>query len=328
VCKQRGSGSGGGTGVGDSVVNQLLAKLDGVDQLNNILLIGMTNRKDMIDDALLRPGRLEVHLEISLPDEAGRLDILKIHTAKMASNGLLDSSIDLEELAGLTKNFSGAEISGLVKAAASCAFSRHTEVGQLAAVKQDVASMNVNREDFMVALTEVRPAYGVSEAELMEALRLGIIPYAPHINTTIQQMSRVVGMVKEDPNKFSTSVLFHGPMGSGKTALAAHIALQSGFPFVKMVSPSDLVGYRDDFAKKDYIHKAFTDAYKSPASILILDDFERLIGWNPIGPRFSNTMLEALTTLIVSRPPKVSFRGRVFTNNANAIYRDIVCLFL
>jgi vesicle-fusing ATPase len=308
VCKQRGSGSGGGTGVGDSVVNQLLAKLDGVDQLNNILLIGMTNRKDMIDDALLRPGRLEVHLEISLPDEAGRLDILKIHTAKMASNGLLDSSVNLEELAGLTKNFSGAEISGLVKAAASCAFSRHTEVGQLAAVKQDVASMNVNREDFMVALTEVRPAYGVSEAELMEAIRLGIIPYAPHINTTIQQMSRVVGMVKEDPNKFSTSVLFHGPMGSGKTALAAHIALQSGFPFVKMVSPSDLVGYRDDFAKKDYIHKAFTDAYKSPASILILDDFERLIGWNPIGPRFSNTMLEALTTLIVSRPPKVSLR--------------------
>jgi vesicle-fusing ATPase len=317
VCKQRGSGSGGGTGVGDSVVNQLLAKLDGVDQLNNILLIGMTNRKDMIDDALLRPGRLEVHLEISLPDEAGRLDILKIHTAKMAANGLLDSSIDLDELAGLTKNFSGAEISGLVKAAASCAFSRHTEVGQLAAVKQDVASMNVKREDFMVALTEVRPAYGVSEAELMEAIRLGIYHYAPHIDMNIQQMMRVVGMVKEDPNKFSTSVLFHGPQGSGKTALAAHIAMQSGFPFVKMITPSDLVGYRDDFAKKDYIHKAFTDAYKSPASILILDDFERLIGWNPIGPRFSNTMLEALTTLIVSRPPK-DHRLLVFVTTSKA----------
>ncbi|KAI1820931.1 P-loop containing nucleoside triphosphate hydrolase protein [Xylaria intraflava] len=304
VCKQRGSGAGGGTGVGDSVVNQLLSKLDGVDQLNNILLIGMTNRKDMIDDALLRPGRLEVHLEISLPDEPGRLEIIKIHTSKMKTNGLLNSDVNLDELAALTKNFSGAELNGLVKAAASFAFSRHTEVGQLAAVKQDVANMKINRSDFMNALTEVRPAYGVSEAELEEAVRLGIIHYGPHIDNTIEEMMRVVGMIKDDPNKFSTSVLFSGPRSSGKTALAAHIAMQSGFPFVKMITPADLVGYRDDFAKKDYVHKAFADAYKSPASILILDDFERLIGWNPIGMRCSETMLQALTTLIVSKPPK------------------------
>ncbi|KAM3475232.1 hypothetical protein MY8738_007502 [Beauveria namnaoensis] len=317
VCKQRGSGAGGGTGVGDSVVNQLLSKLDGVDQLNNILLIGMTNRKDMIDDALLRPGRLEVHLEISLPDEEGRLEILKIHTSKMKTNGLLDPDVNLEELAGLTKNYSGAELNGLVKAAASFAFSRHTEVGQLAAVKQDVASMQVNRADFMNALTEVRPAYGVSEAELEEAVRLGILPYGGHINATIQEMMRVVGMIKQDPNKFNSSVLFHGPRGSGKTALAAHIATQSDFPFVKMVTPADLVGYRDDFAKKDYVHKAFADAYKSPASILILDDFERLIGWNPIGSRFSNVMLEALTTLIVSKPPR-GHRLLVFVTTSKA----------
>ncbi|GFP52123.1 vesicular-fusion protein sec18 [Trichoderma asperellum] len=317
VCKQRGSGAGGGTGVGDSVVNQLLSKLDGVDQLNNILLIGMTNRKDMIDDALLRPGRLEVHLEISLPDEEGRLEILKIHTSKMSTNGILDPNVNFEELAALTKNYSGAEINGLVKAAASFAFSRHTEVGQLAAVKNDVANMRVNRDDFMNALTEVRPAYGVSEAELEEAVRLGVIPYGPHIEPTIQEMMRVVGMIKEDPNKFSTSVLFHGPRSSGKTALAAHIAMQSGFPFVKLVTPADLVGYRDEFAKKDYVHKAFADAYKSPSSILILDDFERLIGWNPIGPRFSNVMLEALTTLIVSKPPK-GHRLLIFVTTSKA----------
>ncbi|KHO01824.1 vesicle fusion factor NSFI [Metarhizium album ARSEF 1941] len=301
VCKQRGSGAGGGTGVGDSVVNQLLSKLDGVDQLNNILLIGMTNRKDMIDDALMRPGRLEVHIEISLPDEAGRLDIFNIHTAKMRENKILDSDVDLKELANMTKNYSGAEINGVVKAAASFAFSRHTEVGQMAAVKQDVASMQVNRADFMLALTEVKPAYGVSEAELEDAIGLGIMRFSRYIGSTIDEMMRVVGMIKNDPNKFSTSVLFHGPKGAGKTALAAHIAMQSDFPFVKLVTPADLVGYRDDFAKKDYVHKAFADAYKSPASILILDDFERLIGWNPIGPRFSNVMLEALTTLINHR---------------------------
>ena len=72
ICKQRGTRQDG-TGVADTVVNQLLAK-DGVDALNNILVIGMTNRKDLIDEALLRPGRLEVHIEVSLPGICGRVD--------------------------------------------------------------------------------------------------------------------------------------------------------------------------------------------------------------------------------------------------------------
>ena len=60
ICRQRGT-SNGDSGVRDNVINQLLAKIDGVDQLNNILIIGMTNRIDLIDDAILRPGRLEIH---------------------------------------------------------------------------------------------------------------------------------------------------------------------------------------------------------------------------------------------------------------------------
>lgn len=103
-------------------------KMDGVDQLNNILIIGMTNRLDMIDEALLRPGRLEVHMEVSLPDEHGRLQILTIHTAKMRTNGIMAPDVSLAELAALTKNFSGAEINGLVKSATSFAFARHVKV--------------------------------------------------------------------------------------------------------------------------------------------------------------------------------------------------------
>ena len=83
--------------------------------INNVLIIGMTNRKDMIDDAILRPGRLEVHVEISLPDEAGRTQILGIHTAPMREctpRRISDGAEQrLGELAARTKNFSGAELS-------------------------------------------------------------------------------------------------------------------------------------------------------------------------------------------------------------------------
>ena len=109
-CRQARGSSPNGTGVNDTVVNQLLSKIDGVDSLNNILVIGMTNRKDMMDEALLRPGRLEVQVQISLPDEAGRLQILAIHTSKMVEAGYLDAGVDLPELAASTKNFSGAEL--------------------------------------------------------------------------------------------------------------------------------------------------------------------------------------------------------------------------
>jgi vesicle-fusing ATPase len=94
ICKSRGS-SRDGTGVHDSVVNQLLSKIEGVKPLNNILLIGMTNRRYMLEDALLRPGRLEVHVEIGLPDEAGRVQILNIHTNKMRKHGFLGEDVDV-----------------------------------------------------------------------------------------------------------------------------------------------------------------------------------------------------------------------------------------
>ena len=205
VCKQRGSGAGGGTGVGDSVVNQLLAKLDGVDQLNNILLIGMTNRKDMIDDALLRPGRLEVHMEISLPDETGRQQILKIHTAKMRDNNVMERDVDLNELASATKNFSGAEIGGLVKSATSFAFNRHVKVGTMAGVSDDVANMKVNRGDFQHALEEVKPAFGVSEEELSNCLHGGIIHYSTYIRDVLQEGKLFVEQVRK--TKQHTAIL-------------------------------------------------------------------------------------------------------------------------
>ena len=81
-----------------------------MESLNNILVIGITNRKDLIDQAILRPGRLEVQIEINLPDEEGREEILRLHTELMRNNGFLDDTVNIKELASLTKNFTGAEL--------------------------------------------------------------------------------------------------------------------------------------------------------------------------------------------------------------------------
>ena len=88
-------------------MNQLLTKIDGVNTLNNILLIGMTNRIDLLDEALLRSGRMDVHIRIGLPDVEGRLTILKIHTKKLRKHKKLDEDVNLRAWAEATVNFSG-----------------------------------------------------------------------------------------------------------------------------------------------------------------------------------------------------------------------------
>lgn len=303
VCKQRGSGAGGGTGVGDSVVNQLLSKLDGVDQLNNILLIGMTNRKDMIDEALLRSGRLEVHMEISLPDEDGRVQILKIHTAQMRKHGNLDSDVNVAEIAHLTKNFSGAEIAGLVRSATSFALNRHVKVGTMAGVADDIDKITVNRHDFDRAFDEVKPAFGVSEEELQTCLTGGIIHFSPFIDNILDEGRLIVQQVQQPDSTPLFSAILHGPPGSGKTALAAKMALESEYPFIKMCSPNNMVGFSEPM-KIEYLRKTFDDAYKSPLSVVLIDNIERILEWVPIGPRFSNPVLQALMVLLKKQPPK------------------------
>ncbi|XJO78664.1 hypothetical protein BDV3_003069 [Batrachochytrium dendrobatidis] len=302
ICKQRGS-KNDGTGVGDSIVNQLLSKMDGVDQLNNILIIGMTNRLDMIDEALLRPGRLEIHMEIHLPDEKGRLQILNVHTSKMRTNNLLDLSVDVAELAALTKNFSGAEIAGLIKSASSFAFNRHIKIGDQAQVAQDYDKIKVCRDDFLHAIEEVRPAFGVSEAELQQCVMNGIVNFSPNIERILADGQLVIEQVKNSQRTPLVSVLLHGPTGAGKTALAATIAMSSEFPFIKLISPESMVGFTES-AKMAQITKIFNDAYKSPVSCIVVDAIERLLDWVSIGLRFSNTVLQTLLVLLKKPPPK------------------------
>jgi len=301
ICRARGSRNDG-TGVGDTVVNQLLAKIDGVDSLNNILIIGMTNRKELIDDALLRPGRMEVHMEISLPDEAGRVQIFRIHTTKMRENNYMSEDVSLDELAAQTKNYSGAEIEGVVKAATSYAFSRQIDSKNLTK-PIDPEKIRVSRADFLQALTEIKPAYGVEKDEFELSLRGGIIPYSSQVEKIINTGRLFLEQVAKSDRTPLVSVLLSGTVGSGKTALAATLAKNSDFPFVRLLSPDNLVGF-SEAAKCARITKVFEDSYRSQLSVIVVDDIERILEYVPIGPRFSNAILQTLLVLFKRLPPK------------------------
>jgi len=83
------------------------------------------------------------------------------------------------------------------------------------------------------------------------------------------------------------------------------MSIDSEFPFIKLISPEDMVGF-SEMQKVQQLDKTFRDAYKSPLSIIVIDNIELLVDWVPIGPRFSNSVLVALKVLLGKQPPKVS----------------------
>lgn len=312
ICKQRGT-TRNGTGVNDSIVNQLLSKIDGVNSLNNVLIIGMTNRLDLIDEALLRPGRFEVQVEIGLPDRKGRLQILKIHTEKMRKHQYIANDVDFEKLADLTKNFSGAEIEGLVKSATSFALNRTVDIDNLGKTTTTTTTTNaaatkaedirVGMADFEAALEEVKPAFGVAQDEMEPYLAHGLLDYGATFVKLQNTCKSFIHQVQTSDTTNLLTVLLEGDSGSGKTTLAAHLAVHSGFPYVKIISPETMVGY-GEHEKCAKITKVFHDAYKSPMSIIVLDNLERILEYVSIGPRFSNVVLQTILVLLKKPPPK------------------------
>ena len=146
----RGAG-GGDSHVADRVLSQFLTELDGVEELKGVLMLGATNRQDMLDPAILRPGRFDQIVEIPLPDEQGRRQIFEVHLRHKP----LAPGIDIGKLAAATEKFSGAEIQGVCVAAA------------LSAVRRAVAAKIAKPEAAVVVLIEASDL----EAELQEARR-------------------------------------------------------------------------------------------------------------------------------------------------------------
>eukprot|EP00767_Chilomastix_cuspidata_P004247 gnl/Chilomastix_cuspidata/438.p1 GENE.gnl/Chilomastix_cuspidata/438~~gnl/Chilomastix_cuspidata/438.p1 ORF type:complete len:809 (+),score=213.63 gnl/Chilomastix_cuspidata/438:158-2584(+) len=299
ICRQRGSHSDS-VGVHDSVVNQLLSKMDGVEAVNNVLVIGMTNRKDLIDEALLRPGRFEVHLEIGLPDEEGCHEIYKIHTHSMKESGSLSEHVDLADLARRSKNYSGAEISGVCRSAASYALNRLVSVTESGA-KVDADKILVTPEDFEHGLVEVPPAYGVESDDLSACTPFGIMPFIH--SEIVEKAMGAVDMVRRSSRIKLGTMLISGERGIGKTALAAMIASKAGAPFTRIISAQKLVTrVKTEHGRVSEITRVFEDAYKVPFGVIILDNLESLVEWVPIGARYSNLVLQSLIAFLQRIP--------------------------
>ncbi len=157
---------------------------------------------------------------------------------------------------------------------------------------------------FDAALKENKPAFGIDDDNLSLCIRGGVLEYGEAFNELYRVGLNFINEIQNTKTTPLLSILLEGKNGSGKTALAAKLALESHFPYVKMISPEKFVGY-SEIGKISQIVKIFEDAYKSPLSLIILDDLERLIEFIHIGPRFSNPILQALLVLIKKKPQSV-----------------------
>ena len=149
IASSRG-GNDGDSGVTKRVVNQLLTEMDGMEELEDVAVIAATNRPDILDAGLMRPGRFDRHIKVDVPNEEGRLAIFKVHTKDMP----IADDVDLEKLAKETEGYVGADIESVCREAA------------MLTLRNDIDSKEVTNKYFQEALEKVKPSD--DDSELMQ----------------------------------------------------------------------------------------------------------------------------------------------------------------
>jgi len=157
-------GSGSGSNVSERVVNQLLTEVDGVEPLHNVIFIAATNRPDLIDSALLRPGRIDKLIMVPAPDQKARESILKVHT----KNIKLDASVNIKDLATQTKGFSGADLEGLVR-----------EAALLVLQENNLKPFPVKKEHFEKILNKAKPTIDEQSEKAYDAFKENALEFRP-----------------------------------------------------------------------------------------------------------------------------------------------------
>ena len=159
LVPRRGSGSSD-SHVTENIVSQILTEIDGLEELHNVLIIGATNRLDIVDEALLRPGRFDRIIEVTNPDSKGRKHIFEIHTKKKP----LENDVNIAKLIEITDGFSGAEIAAISNRAALVALKRY-----VTGKSQNIKEIKITQQDLIDAVDKVRPRK--KEAPMPQAIK-------------------------------------------------------------------------------------------------------------------------------------------------------------
>ncbi len=260
------------------IVSQLLTLLDGMKVRGKVVVIGATNRPDSLDPALRRPGRFDREIEIGIPDEHGREEILAIHTRGMP----LDEKINLKELSKVTHGFVGADLEVLAKEAAMRSLRRvlpDIDLDEDTISNEILQRIQITSQDFREALKEVRPS----------ALR-EVHVQVPNVSWDdvggLEELKQELKEAIEWPIKHQEAyeyvnlqppkgVLLHGPPGTGKTLIAKALAKMTESNFISIKGPELLSKWVGESEKG--VREIFRKAKQAAPCIIFFDEIDALV---------------------------------------------------
>ncbi|AFZ74850.1 CDC48 family AAA ATPase [Natronobacterium gregoryi] len=282
------------------VVAQLLTMMDGLEARGQVIVIAATNRVDSVDPALRRPGRFDREIEIGVPDETGREEILQIHTRGMP----LSDDVNLGHLADETHGFVGADIESLTKEAAMKALRRY--LPEIDLDEEDIPPslidrMIVKREDFRGALNEVEPS---AMREVLVELPKISWDDVGGLHEAKDQVKESVEWPLSNPERFDrlgidppAGVLLYGPPGTGKTLMAKAVANETNANFISVRGPQLLSKWVGESEKA--IRQTFRKARQVSPTVIFFDELDALApgrGGGETGSNVSERVVNQLLT--------------------------------
>ena len=261
------------------VVAQLLTMMDGLEERGQVVVIGATNRVDAIDAALRRPGRFDREIEIGVPAEKDRVEILKIHTRGMP----LADDVSLDALAEQTHGFVGADLAALAREAAIRALRRYLQLPELDLEEKEIPVevleiMKVFKSDFRSAQRDVGPSamrevmLEVSHVkwENVGGLESAKTEIREAVEYPLTHRQKFEDLGIEPPR----GVLLYGPPGTGKTLIAKAVASESGANFIPVRGPQLLSKWVGESERA--VREVFKKARQVAPSIIFFDEIDAL----------------------------------------------------